>query len=72
LILAELAHVIEKTEREICNKRTGNSLNAKEYRHNNLAERANVVAEVESAWEQVEGLAVTVDLTVNEKLPMPL
>ncbi|WP_416672450.1 hypothetical protein [Egbenema bharatensis] len=68
LILAELAHVIEKTEREIYNKRTGNSLNAKEYRHNNLAERANVVAEVESAWKQVEGLAVTVDLTVNEKI----
>lgn len=68
LILAELAHVIEKTEREIYNRRTGNSLDAKEYRHNNLAERANVVAEVESAWKQVEGLAVTVDLTVNERI----
>ena len=68
LILAELAHVIEKAEREIHNQRTGSSLDAKEYRHNNLAERANVVAEVSSAWKQVEGLAMTVDLTINEEI----
>jgi hypothetical protein len=68
LILAELAHVIEKTEREIYNQQTRSSLDAKEYRHNNLAERANVVAEVESAWQQVEGLAVPIDLIVNEEI----
>jgi hypothetical protein len=35
LILAELAHVIEKTERQIYNQQTRSSLGAKEYRHNN-------------------------------------
>ncbi|MBE9102333.1 hypothetical protein [Vacuolonema iberomarrocanum] len=68
LILAELAHVIEKTERKIYNRRTGSSLESKEYRHNNSTERANVVAEVESAWRQVEGLAVPIDLLVNEDI----
>jgi hypothetical protein len=66
--LTELAHVIEKTERQIYNQRTGRFLNAKEYRHNQLSERANVVAEVESAWKQVEGLAVPIDLIVNESI----
>ena len=68
LILSELAHVIEKTEREIYNQRQRRPISAKEYRHNLLAERANVVAEVESAWSQVEGLAVPIDLTVNEEV----
>jgi hypothetical protein len=68
LILSELAHVIEKTERQIYNQRTGSNLGAKEYRHNCPIERANVVAEVESAWNQVEGLAVPIDLTVNKEI----
>lgn len=67
LILAELAHVIERTEYEIYKRRINSrSLSIKEYRHNCSVERANVIAEVESAWKQVKGLAVTVDLTVNE------
>jgi len=68
LILSELTHVIEKTERQIYNQRTGSTLDAKEYRHNYPAERANVIAEVESAWKQVEGLAVPIDLPVNEEI----
>ncbi|MEO0538162.1 MAG: hypothetical protein AAF215_30420 [Cyanobacteria bacterium P01_A01_bin.123] len=67
LILSELAHVIEKTEREIYSRRTRRSLPPKEYRHNTPNERANVVAEVKSAWQQVEGLAVPLDLTINEE-----
>lgn len=68
LILAELAHVIEKTEREIYNRQLGSSMNTKDYRHNNPTERANVVAEVESAWQQVENLAVPISLIVNEEI----
>lgn len=68
LILAELAHVIERTELGIHNQLSGSSLHAKEYRHNNPTERANVVEKVESAWKQVESLAVSIGLVVNEEV----
>lgn len=65
LILAELAHIIEKTEYEIYTKSHG-FLPLKEYRHNFPNERMNVVAEVQSAWSQVKALAVPVELTVDD------
>jgi hypothetical protein len=65
LILAELAHIIEKTEYEIYKKLHG-FLPLKEYRHNYPNERMNVVAEVQSAWSQVKALAVPLDLTVDD------
>ncbi|MEH2057267.1 MAG: hypothetical protein V7K97_14125 [Nostoc sp.] len=65
LILAELAHIIEKTEHNIYIKSYG-FLPVKEYRHNYPNERMNVVAEVQSAWSQVKALAVPVDLTVDD------
>jgi hypothetical protein len=65
LCLAELAHLIEKTEREIYETANGVKVGTKDYRHNLPAERANVVAEVQAAWAQVKSmsdpLAVTVD-----------
>ena len=67
LILAELAHVIERTEREIHNRNNRSKIEAKSYRHNLPAERANVVAEVESAWQQIKALAVPLDLFINEE-----
>ncbi len=41
-----------------------------EYRHEQSppVERAKVIAEVESAWIQVQSLAVPVDLNVNEEV----
>jgi predicted nucleic acid-binding protein len=66
LILAELAHVIEKTELSIYNQRTGSHLDAKEYRHSYPTERAKVAAEVDAAWHQVEAIAASIDLTVND------
>ncbi len=68
LIFAELAHVIEKKEYEIYQSRIGRQVKLKDYRHNNPTERANVVTEVESAWNQVERFAVPIDLTVNEEI----
>lgn len=62
LSLSELAHNIEQTEREIFNA----TLKAKEYRHNFPHERANVVAEIQSAWSQVTSIAVSTDITINE------
>ncbi|MEH1792322.1 MULTISPECIES: hypothetical protein [unclassified Nostoc] len=65
LILAELAHIIEKTEYNIYTKSHG-LLPLKEYRHNYPNERMNVVAEVQLAWSQVKALAVPVNLTVDD------
>lgn len=62
LSLAELAHNIEQSERQIFNP----GLKAKEFRHNYPTERVNVVAEVETAWGIVTSIAVPTDITVNE------
>jgi len=64
LTLSELAHVIERTERQIYEQSVGR-INTKEYRHNLAAERTRVVSEIQAAWGQVTnlagGLAITVD-----------
>lgn len=49
--LAELAHLVEKTEGEIFYSST---YNLKEYRHNYPVERTKVVTQVQSVWSQVK------------------
>lgn len=66
LSLAELAHLIERTEREIYSRSNGD-LGSKEYRHNHSTERANVVAEIQTAWNQVNTMAQTLDLQIDEQ-----
>ncbi|RMH73289.1 MAG: PIN domain-containing protein [Cyanobacteria bacterium J007] len=66
LSLAELAHNIERSEREIFNLTSNRSLTAKEYRHNQPTERANVVDEVKIAWNIVTSIAVSTDITIDE------
>jgi hypothetical protein len=66
LSLAELASVIERKEFDIYQKAINPSLKLKEYRHNLPNERAKVVNAVQIAWIQVQGLAVPVDLQVND------
>jgi predicted nucleic acid-binding protein len=69
LILAELAHVIEKSEFEIYRRNTGSgNLNFKEYRHNLDSERLNVVSLVELSWSQVESIASPIESIINESL----
>jgi hypothetical protein len=68
LTLAELASVIERIELDIYNRNNGLSLKIKEYRHNYHTERANVVAEVQSAWSQVEAIAASADLQINDAI----
>lgn len=65
LSLAELAHLIEKTELEIYNK-ANIRIKPKEYRHNHSVERTNVVAEIQAAWGQVKTMAASLDLLVDE------
>ena len=67
LSLSELAHIIEKTEREIF-KKTSGRIDTKEYRHNYPKERLNVVSEVKAAWGQVKTMASSLDVTINDAM----
>lgn len=64
LTLAELAHIIEKTEREIY-EQTVASIKPKEYRHNLSGQRTRVVTEIQAAWGQVTSLAEPLTVTIN-------
>jgi predicted nucleic acid-binding protein len=64
LSLAELAHLIERTEREIY-ERTIGAIKTKEYRHNFPAERARVASEIQAAWGQVTNLAGPISITID-------
>lgn len=64
LSLAELAHLIEKTEREIYERATG-AIKTKEYRHNLPAERTRVFSEIQAAWSQVTNLAGPLSVTID-------
>ena len=65
LTLAELAHIIEKTEYDIYVKSNG-YLHFKKYRHDYPTERANVVAEVQFTWRRIKKIAIPIDLTVDD------
>jgi predicted nucleic acid-binding protein len=64
LSLAELAHLIERTEREIYEKAVG-QIKPKEYRHNFAGERSRVFSEIQAAWSQVTALADPLTLTID-------
>lgn len=67
LSLAELAHLIERTELEIFSKASGFDKNKKkEFRHNHPTERTHVIAEIQAAWGLVEIMSQTVDIQINK------
>jgi hypothetical protein len=68
LTLAELASVIERIERDIYNQNNNSKLKSKDYRHNYPSERIKVVTEVQEAWNQVESIAISADLTINDEI----
>jgi predicted nucleic acid-binding protein len=65
LSLAELAHLIEKAEREIFIKVNG-PIGTKEFRHNHAPERARVVTEVQTAWDKIKTMAAPIEALVDE------
>ncbi|MGO9531078.1 MAG: PIN domain-containing protein [Syntrophobacteraceae bacterium] len=67
LSLAELAHLIEKTEHEIYEKAVC-AIKAKEYRHNITGERSRVVSVIQAAWGQVASLADPLTLTIDAQI----
>ncbi|MCF6286886.1 MAG: PIN domain-containing protein [Candidatus Hydrogenedentes bacterium] len=64
LSLAELSHLIEKTEREIYTEYVS-EVKPKEYRHNCAQERSRVVSEIQAAWSQVCSLAAPLTATID-------
>lgn len=65
LSLAELAHIIEQTEREIYERAVG-SVKPKEYRHNLSGERSRVISEINAAWLQITSLADPLVVTIDD------
>lgn len=64
LSLAELAHIIEKTEREIHESVIGRKIKTKEFRNDYSNERNDAIKEIQAAWMQVENLASQIELTI--------
>ena len=65
--IAELSHIIEKSEREIFNK-TNPVVSTKEYRHNFPVERASVCLEINSACMQVLALGESMDISIDSEV----
>ncbi len=65
LSLAELAHLIERAEREIFIGING-PIGTKEFRHNYAPERTRVVAEVQTAWSRIKRIAAPLEALIDE------
>ncbi|MGC9337928.1 MAG: hypothetical protein ACP5EQ_07555 [Candidatus Cloacimonadia bacterium] len=65
--LIELAHLIEKTERELYMK-DNTKIGLKEFRHHLEWERKQVAMEIETAWEQVKGIAQPVSCEIDNEI----
>jgi len=65
LNLAELVHLIEKTEHEIYEK-LHVPLLLKEYRHNYPSEHQTVRAELTAVWMSVQGLSNSLDCSIDD------
>lgn len=68
LSLAEIAHIIERAEREIYRASSGVWVGTKEFRHNLSAERAAVCGEVSSACMQIMSMSSSLDACVDSSL----
>jgi predicted nucleic acid-binding protein len=70
LMLAELTHLIEKAEFEIFAQANPTIFRDpkrfdKDFRHSYIAERSQVVAEIQAVWAQVKGLAESLSLIID-------
>lgn len=67
LIFTELAHLIEKAEREIYAKKSNRDIYTKEFRHDYPNQRGSIVELINDTWESVINMSTLVDM----KLDMP-
>lgn len=69
LNLAEISHIIERTEREIFAKTTGFDKNkTKEFRHTLPSERVKVVSEISASWAQISNLGIPIEVRIDEQI----
>ncbi|MCK5269564.1 MAG: PIN domain-containing protein [Sedimentisphaerales bacterium] len=68
LSFSELAHIIEKVEREIYQQSQGQQIGTKTYRHNYPALRNDVLEEIEGAWGAVKSMASPLEISVCKSL----
>lgn len=68
LSFSELAHIIEKVEREIYQQSQGRHVRTKNYRHNYPELRNSVLDEVEGAWGAVKSMAHPLEITICKNL----
>jgi hypothetical protein len=68
LSFAELAHLIENTERDIRSIMSGSFIEPKVFRHNYPLDRQRVVSEIDAAWAQVRSMSSSVDAVINPGL----
>lgn len=68
LTLAELTHIIERTEFQIFEQRYNTGFNQKEFRHTCDSERKTVVAEVNASWASVTSLAQPLNQIISEEI----
>lgn len=66
LSLAELAHIIERTENEIFNNLNNVEIKPKVYRHNIQSERDKVVSEIKVAWGQVAMMSSLIETNIDK------
>jgi hypothetical protein len=68
LLLPELAHIIEKTEREIFNVGKSPRLKAKDFRRLDPSIRTSISNKVKVVWDQVKGDAQPLALSLYESI----
>lgn len=65
LTFAELAHNIEKTEREIYEAQTVNPISTKAFRHDYQNQRRKVVTQITDTWTDVLSVSTMLDLDMD-------
>lgn len=65
LTFAELAHNIEKAEREIYEAQTTNAINTKAFRHDYQNQRRKVVTHITDTWADVLSVSTMLDLDMD-------
>lgn len=65
LTFSELAHNIEKAEREIYESQTGKKIRPKEFRHDCINQRRKITALITDAWADVMSASTLLDMELD-------
>ncbi len=65
LSFAELAHNIEKAEREIYGSQSNRNIHTKEFRNNCITQRRKVVTHIIDTWDDVKSISTLLDMKLD-------